>query len=236
VKWLSGFGAWLLCLLAGGVMLGAAVLPMSFFSSDTVQPSLRVLEKHSVYVHPEARAVLDEKAARRIVGSRPVLVAVFPEREADHTGTLCEEIVGEYDTSVVLVYAGTSGPAICAGGYHDVPKSDGTDDWARQVFMAADFARDAKGAQDDVRTEVTEYVSAYDVAARADLPWGPASRDDDKRWGSWKDVVDALGGMACGVLMLFWCAVVAFWRFSDVREAWRERRVARAERLAQVRR
>lgn len=235
MKWLSGLAAWVLGVIAGGVMIGVSVVPPSVWSSDTARPAVEALEKRSVYVDPEAREVLDEAEARRVIDDRNILVVVFPGREADRTVSLCEEIIEVHSHALALVYAGTAGPTICTGGYHHVPLPDGSDEWAEHIQLAAEFAREASGALDDVPTELTEYVRAYDVAVRADLPWGAPPRHEERIWGTWKDVFDALGGMACGVLMLFWCAVVAFWRFAAARDAWRARRVARAEALAEER-
>jgi hypothetical protein len=232
VKRLSGLGAWLMCLLVGAVMVSIAAVPSSFWTSDGAHPAVEALADRSVYVDPKARGVLDERVARRLVGKRNILVAVFPESATDQAASLCEEIVHEHDDALALVYAGTTGPTICAGGHHEVPLPDSATEWGQHILLAADFARDAKSSPDDVRTELAEFVRAYDVAARADLPWGAPPRHEHRTWGTWTEVFDALGGMACGVLMLFWCAVVGFWRFRDFLDAWRERRVARAEAIA----
>jgi hypothetical protein len=236
VKKLHALVAWAMCVLVGVVMVAVAAAPSTEWSSDTTEPVVKALEKHSVYVEQDARAVLDEEAARRIIGDRNLLVAVLSARQADSTVSLCDEIVAEYSRALALVYAGTAGPTVCAGVYHNTPLRDRPAEWAEYILLSADFARDATGAPDDIGTELTEFVRAYDIAASADLPGGPAPRHEKHTPGAWGDLFEALGGMAGGVVILFLCAVVAFWRFRDYRDAWRERRVARAERLAQVRR
>lgn len=228
LKWLC-IGSGVMTGIAGAIGLVVLFVYEPGAPSDAARPAVEALDDDSVYVDPAVADTVDADAARRVIGDRSIVVAVFPADHQKRAGAHCEDIVWRRSLAIGLVYAGSTAPAICGGRYAESPAGLGADEWGRQIQLADDLARLRGDAPEDLNARIAGFVSAYDLAVNADLYYGRPPRVVEDRTGSWGDVVAVLVAIAVGVLILFLGLMAFGGRISEFWQDRRRRRVEHAE-------
>lgn len=120
----------------------------------------------SVHVAPGAPHVLDARAARRVIGNRPILVAEMPE-DTDGTADtydLCPRIAANFPRTVVLVFEGLDFPGACAGpGWPQTRFYRDRSQWAYGIASSAWQATRVRTLGGDLTPMVAEFVTEFDI-------------------------------------------------------------------------
>lgn len=221
--------AWLLlgAAILGCVLWGRAVVPG--WGDGPVQQAAAALKTDSVYIDESLAGAMDAEAARRLLGDRQIVVAVFAPSVVEQAASLCDRLVYIRDRVIALVYQGSAGPVTCVGERFVSPPKTERARWVGEIALAAELARREHPREDGDLTGVREFVVAFDIAAAADLPGGPKPRLRTDRTGTWRDVVDAVGAVLVCVGVAF---LLLMWGSKRVADWLLDRRRLAAERAA----
>lgn len=139
-----------------------------------------------VHVDPGAPVHLDETRVTAALGDRPIVVGSYPASRGDRL-LLCQRIADDLGSDLVVVYTGTSFPALCAGP--DFPPPDATnlrgglfgtptDAWLFKLGGIAQLSSELRVQQDqrDRTVEIEELALAFDVAVSEDFDSGVPRR------------------------------------------------------------
>lgn len=167
---------WAGALLAAGaaVFLTYLALPTeSRRAGQLASPAVAELRGSAVYVGPAGAGAgsVDPDQVRRVVGDRPIAVAIFGEVGVERRGPLCDEIVEVLPDIMVMTFVDGKWGGCQGAGFPDA--ADGfLYLWGHKLHVSAERTTELRYAPDhpDPLAFVEEFVLAFDFWAPRDLP------------------------------------------------------------------
>jgi hypothetical protein len=228
------------------VLTGALVMywPV-LFPSARVRAVVEGLRAGSVYVEPGAPGVVDPDRVRKVVGDRPIVVAILNEEPLPASGHIngpdyefCEDVARLVSTSLVAVFA-VDEHGVYESSYCDGAAFPGQGDWGFyvDVVSTAQTAWTYRATPQDRTPEIEEFALAFDVLAAERFPAGIPRRGsvpDQLAW--WQGVLAVIGMVAATVALFLSLRLLggALRRRGTQRAALTHRRAAASTRLSRL--
>ena len=214
-----------------GIYLFFTILALTgAFEGRPGDEALDELERSSVYIEPNAGALIDAREVSRIVGDRPLVVAAV----GDHASVSCGALGDALPRVIALVVSTDGDFEACA--------SDPT-----PIYYESSLHYDTEDllafAEHDATDLITEYVRLFDAKVASVLSGEPAPRRPPPPEGDGPDAEDVIPfvGLAIvfGGIALFGAYVVRqLWHHTQRARAknrqWRAETNARLNRLADL--
>lgn len=186
--------------LAVSGLVGLALCYLSFgrdrpepeVLSDRARTIIEGLQDSSVYVEPDAPGKVDAELTKRLVGDRPIVVAILDERPVpviDQSSAdiglsqryeLCDEVAGELSTNLVIIFGADEesyDSNICIGDeFSNATNPVDAGNFDLGLIVAAETAWKYRVTEDDLTPVVEEFVYAFDAQAAEDYPNGTPRR------------------------------------------------------------
>jgi hypothetical protein len=204
----------------GYLTFGRGDLPEPEPNADVVRTVAEGLRTTSVYEAPGAPGKVDVAYARRLIGDRPIVVAVLDESPLPHTTMslerqeLCGDIADALATNLVIVFASDSrheyGSSFCVGPeFANSTHPGDADHFDFPLVAVAEQAWQYRATDEDMTPKIEEFVYAFDSQAAQDYPDGvptravvqppPPAPDTLQTW----QIVLSVAGMVAGAVAVF---------------------------------
>jgi hypothetical protein len=178
------------------------------------------LRDTSVYEAPGAPGKVDAGFARRLIGDRPIVVAVLDEKPLPHAKMslerqeLCGDIADALATNIVIVFATDSrdryDSSFCVGPeFANATHPADASHYDFPLIAVAEQAWQYRVSDDDLTPKIEEFVYAFDAQAAEDYPDGaptravikppPPAPDTLQTW----QIVLSVAGMVAGAVAVF---------------------------------
>ncbi|ALG13724.1 hypothetical protein [Kibdelosporangium phytohabitans] len=206
--------------VVGGVLVGViasvALVRGQVTTTDRVRAAVEGFRHSSVYVEPGAPPTVNAEHVRRVLGDRPIVVAILNGEPMPPSGKslvtaglkLCDDLASLVPTNLVIVYGNEPGkgynPAFCVGprfNNEDHPVNASNFDFV--LIAKAESAWKYRESPTDLTPQVEEYVLAYDAQAAKDYPDSVPRRGAVPDKLATGEIVLSLGGIVAACVALF---------------------------------